>query len=48
MSEYAKVFESEKFGQLVVMNSSDDDGNPAVVVFFKHPELHPSQWEMFA
>lgn len=34
MSKFAKMFESEEYGQVVVMND-DLDGLPAVVVFFQ-------------
>lgn len=39
MSDFAKVFHSEEYGQLVVMLDRNDRGDPALMVFFNHP--HP-------
>jgi hypothetical protein len=35
MNKFAKLFESEKYGQLVVILQSADEGNPEIRLFFK-------------
>lgn len=34
MSTFAKIFDSEIFGQIVVMKDTSDEGDPCVVVVF--------------
>ncbi len=34
MEKFAKLFESEKLGQLVVLNQTNDEGAPEVRIFF--------------
>jgi hypothetical protein len=34
MKAYCKLFETEKYGQILVMNDTVDDGRPAVKVLF--------------
>lgn len=35
MSQFAKLFDVDGIGQILVMQDTNDDGNPAVKVFFK-------------
>ena len=35
MKEFAKIFNSEKHGQILVTIDSDDNGYPAITVMFK-------------
>jgi len=39
MADFAKLFNTEKHGQIVVMNGNTEDGDPAVYIFFSLPEL---------
>lgn len=37
MRDFAKMFRSEKYGQLVILLDRNDDGDPSVRVHFQHP-----------
>lgn len=37
MRDFAKMFRSEKYGQLVVLLDRNDDGDPSVRTYFQHP-----------
>lgn len=39
MSVFAKDFRSEKYGQIVAIQQSDDDGDPEIRLFFKPENL---------
>ncbi len=39
MNNFAKLFDSAKYGQLVLMLDTDDDGEPKISVYAKPPEL---------
>lgn len=34
MSEFFKIFESEKYGQILVINNVNEEGNPSVEIKF--------------
>ena len=39
--KFCKVFDSEKWGQLVVMRKNDDDGDPCLAVYADLRDLVP-------
>lgn len=46
MSDYAKIFKSKKYGQIVVLNHTNDAGYPAVETFFKSKQLGVSSFSI--
>jgi hypothetical protein len=39
MSKFAKLFEVDEIGQILVMQDTNGEGSPAVKVFFEPPNL---------
>lgn len=39
MNKFAKLYETEKYGQIVVILQSDDEGDPEIRFFCQPPEL---------
>jgi hypothetical protein len=38
MKKFARILESETFGQLVLMADDNDDDKPAIIIYFYPPE----------
>ena len=44
---FAKIFESETLGQILVMKDTNDDGDPCVTVMFDHQLCGTEDTEIF-